>query len=974
MRQSAKKRMAALVAAMTVFANVHRGDFSVYAEEPAESIDNETLEVEAAKTTGSYEPILEEESLETETVESTEADPNDASEEPDGMAEEEMEAAPVTERSAGMARVPGAPAPEYEFTVYWTNAVSASSTDYQYDDAADPDHRHLIMVPSEDRPRTATVHVDLKLNGDAGTVHPAGSIKMIVPSQIFEAWDGGTANAEHMTKALTQLSWQIPQAPAQSNISDFNWSDNGDGTYTLSNFQALTGGAQFSFEQAFTMLPNLVKVDENGTYLKDFDLTLKIDQDADGMDDIEDAQSLTVETRQKTDAPVLALRQSANTANKGAYFFWDPAWGKEPADADDYFYIPWQLDYSRHYTDTIPNVYDVKQEAGVPGEVIGVIAQGRGPRNSNNIGFEQPGVVGSWGETLDQIARPGYESALHQTGLYGRMQDKTHDGSLFGSVANWNNWTMSRFTVLKRYPKAMLEEAKKQGVDLARDGLRIENKMSVTQTLENGKQNVVTAEAEARVYLVPYAGYAIIRKNNHADMTNGHDNVPGARTFLLNDEDVMMVSYSNQDTWVTSAETAPLKEPVWKEVEKDYDSEAYTTIIKEAPVYYLESGRTDYTPYREIGADQFHVVPDGSMTYHSVWFQITGYDASKSELGAWTLNQKGSRNYSKMKEIRVFGTKTTVESDDPDADPTPYELLGTVTMDAVSGKLTYRSVDGNTVVEDVKEGNPILFPEGYVGLKYESDSTFYRTHFKAYTKLNIHPTEQMKEWCSQDIAKNRSTYFVSYAKLRLKQGDRVSTQSDSRYQPLRHTEIYLTSLGVTTSADKNLRGVIKDDVIAGVQTAPVRIKFGQYTSLWDRRNPKRDYLKAYIYESGTLYDLLPLGTSVDLKSIKLWAGQWSSEKIVDPALYTVEMIEDWEGSGQTMMKLYYDKLPDQYIDPANYTNHGFALVLYYDLLNSYNNISDRGVTVLNEAAFLPGNDAVQNRDNLKSHYMNFFPR
>ena len=62
------------------------------------------------------------------------------------------------------------------------------------------------------------------------------------------------------------------------------------------------------------------------------------------------------------------------------------------------------------------------------------------------------------------------------------------------------------------------------------------------------------------------------------------------------------------------------------------------------------------------------------------------------------------------------------------------------------------------------------------------------------------------------------------------------------------------------------------------------------------------------------------------------------------AEYQIEMIEDWEGSGQTMMKIDYS-FPPEKANVKTYSNHDFTLNLVYKLDNPYSNIIDRGNSV-----------------------------
>lgn len=137
---------------------------------------------------------------------------------------------------------------DYNFNVDWANGVSSGVVDYHYDDATDPDHKKLIMTPTNDNLKVGTVGYSLAINNDANTKLPAGSIKITMPNYLFDSWtDKYTVNRIDGYTVKNTVSWQIPKAPATSAVSDFNYVDNGDGTYTVTNFKEVAGGAKLHF-------------------------------------------------------------------------------------------------------------------------------------------------------------------------------------------------------------------------------------------------------------------------------------------------------------------------------------------------------------------------------------------------------------------------------------------------------------------------------------------------------------------------------------------------------------------------------------------------------------------------------------------------------------------------------------------------------------------------------------------------------
>lgn len=90
----------------------------------------------------------------------------------------------------------------------------------------------------DENQKVATVRYTLAINNDANTVLSAGAVKIKVPSYIFKGWYGNTKiNLVYSYNFDPNVKWQLPEAPAKSTVSDFNYTDNGDRTYTVSNFK-----------------------------------------------------------------------------------------------------------------------------------------------------------------------------------------------------------------------------------------------------------------------------------------------------------------------------------------------------------------------------------------------------------------------------------------------------------------------------------------------------------------------------------------------------------------------------------------------------------------------------------------------------------------------------------------------------------------------------------------------------------------
>ena len=185
----------------------------------------------------------------------------------------------------------------YTFNANWS---TKSTGDYSY---PNNDPTSISVTSSNNTQKTVTWAVHLGVPQAQGANFPKGTVKITVPNFIVENWeqDGDTkrVNVDNNGNKLPHMTWQVAKAPEESTSIDFNYSDNGDGTYTLTNYKDLNGGFTFDFEQKFSFKPAFVKVDQNGKLQKDYAITLQIDANDDGQNEVEETKKLSLQLQNR---------------------------------------------------------------------------------------------------------------------------------------------------------------------------------------------------------------------------------------------------------------------------------------------------------------------------------------------------------------------------------------------------------------------------------------------------------------------------------------------------------------------------------------------------------------------------------------------------------------------------------------------------------------------------------------------------
>ena len=852
--------------------------------------------------------------------------------------QESTSSAPAVQESKSSAAVRSAAAPESSevvFDIAWTNAVSSGVTAYSYDDATDPNHTNLLFHPQTNSLLTATAGVSLKLNAPANKVYPAGSIKFTVPANLMHAWDGSTdvhyaGRGDYIYDP--QLKWQIVKAPAQSSASDFNYVDNGDGTYTVSNYNALTGGTQFYFEQAFSFRPSHVKVDASGKTSESYQVTLDVQGQS-------QTKKLSVELQNKEKEMSVALKQDHLSTSKGIYYEWQDAWGAKPADADQYFYAVWFADAKRYSGATIPYTFTISQKDS-DGELIGVKRYGL----YENRTFGHQNYLDSYTNTAyTGIAQTGWEQQLTNPGMLEHLTSdvpREHWKKPFFVIGGDVDYHSSmRFAMLKRYPISLLDEARAQGIDLATQGITLHNEVALQETLSTGKRlPEKVATATAQVYVQNYTGYNTIWKSDARSTGWGLSNYGGYQTLLSQGQSVD-VRLNTDSTFVTTAESQSLSEPSWDAASKTYTVKPYITEIEEGKPYLTRVTGFDYGQSFSKAQPQLTELADEDYSYKTVKITLTGHDGSKNSQNTWLLSNTANQDASKYPAVEVYARTAGTNT---------YTLYGKLSVVAFTGSTPvykFETADGTQT-----SGNTITLPVNTVGLKYKFASSLFKTTISAATVLTLHPTDHVKGLVQADLAAKSNTLISTSATMSLIEQGKPAAQSTTYGQPTRQSSVVIGPLTVGTAIYKSVDSTVADKPATGMQDIRMRVAIHQNTSLLNSGYSQMEYFRKYVLSEGVFYDLLPAGTTVDPQSIDVRMGQWWGFKSLPRTNFEVSFEKNWQGSGQTMMIIKI-KAPDSYVDVSKFTQHGCMVYLWYTLKNSYHNIADRGNTVVNTVAY-----------------------
>lgn len=901
--------------------------------------------------------------------------------EPDGTGPEDPGKDPMGGSAGSMGDV------EYEYSVHWNNV---RTDDYHINDDG-----KLVFHTVDNNLKTAILEFEFKIQQTDEQTIPAGSVEFRVPRAIFERRpeDGGVEKKYCALddKALQLDLTGISEAPKPSESISFNYTVEDD-YYVLRNFLSFSGPKTLTVEVPYQFRPSRVAGGnlESGVYGKDsavyggnyFDTTVdvpvRIDLDLDGKPEMDKTESLALEVHTKMN-PVTIKKEANDDRNNGIYFKWQDSWGEKPADAEDYFYVIWKNTLNRPAKSSQPfNVVvgeDQETLDANQGEFIGAL----GSETAGNAGeLWSNGYYGTNNCKIDssfpEIAAEGWEDRL---AFYGFVdKNPTETTWLRDKHPTGGNYSFYRQVYfLTRYPNSLIEEAEAAGVDMSVEGITVTNKSFVTSTSFEGQEATnVSNAATALIIKKPYGDGGTFDKSLPWS-TDFRAAVRGGGTRLLQGKEVNIEGNTGDSNTDYSYIVTGSAHSLSGYSDDGIASKPYTITIEDGDAYLSElynkddglttnqfMNNTNKQVFSKLDendtAKALHnpVKLDEKATTFKYLTLVLGEYEGANEGGSWSEQSGSTKDYTRIKPINIY-VKV-------DGGKEYKYAVATMTKE---GKLKCVKVEDNSVlVADVKSNSKINLPENTTNIKVTHESDFYHCELKVYFREVLKATDQVKEILKgyQDDSNIKMGYFTNIGKYSISDGTRAIETDDikitsspnadgNRLGNIWDRSYRIPFIEPTTEITK-AQGENKGDVVdypeKGSQSRRVYILVRNYSAVGGSFSDKEVLAESGTsFHKGAFYDLLPAGTKVDTGSIKVGVSEEYSKK-VDSAIpsdnYTIDFVNDWNGSGRTMMIVEYE-LPDK----LKYTGALYRS-LQYNLLNTYSNIKDRGADVRNTVAYV----------------------
>lgn len=712
---------------------------------------------------------------------------------------------------------------------------------------------------------------------------PVGSVKIKVPKYVFADKNGNKVGSNNINNGFSKTD--TPNC-------HFIYDDQSDPDYyIITNNEVIDRDSQYAdqaFQLDYTLSPSELRnmnggsVDENsyyggGYYDREINgdndsdpdndpvkVTIQVDRELDGANETDFTKNLGLEVHTRVKADTSKTRASVS-------FGWNSEWGEEPADADQYYYVIWELTAS----------FD----------------------NSNSQKFKY-----SWSE------------------------DTVHDGSIVkidypSGYSESNYYTSGTFKtkVITKHPRKTTDSGWKT----------VYNEAVLNVDWLSGYSQQIRVSKEDGVYLIPDGTIRVFEKRieGYDDSTENRiksgapETILGRTSYTDLPFEIHYQEYKNTDSNVT-----------WYPNTKTYTAPERSIQISDGAY-----GAGDVVMSTVKGASRYNWENDGNVVLSDVDYNFDNIQIYITEFDAVQVNGEWSEPYDHT-AFRDYDDVEIWTRAETETDFRLYRRLSASDFRAPDTSMGEYTDKGAAVAD-------VYLPEKTCGFKVVHKSSFYATKLLVCPNLCLNSSNKVFAYVRDNVLSGDNTMIKNKASLDVDGAQRDSRRMDSggatvcSYE-LKPDESYIYANKICASNSK----YFTVDNEAGTQEFPVLI------SGWGAN--RAGSIK--LIESGVFYDLLPYNFTVDKSTVFVkrrqpsqttsspHAHSYDSESksnTFPSSLYTVDFIENWQGSGRTMMKVTITGVPEKYKTSIN----GFNV--FYKMKTTMANVVANGTTQMNYTSF-----------------------
>lgn len=725
-----------------------------------------------------------------------------------------------------------------------------------------------------------------------------GTIQIRVPKSILKDRDGNAADEFEMS------------VPAGNELSLMSEDDKRDSHYAYSidgddivfyNYDSVTSAQNGYFEISYITTKQTEDYrDYDGKSDSSYDdasKAFKADITIGSLSKSSDEKRVYIDTSAKITSTSKKLSGDMRRT-------WDSSWGTKPSDADDYYYLVWEIDSYIAKPNT--QYYDFTL-ADVPTSTTGSVEV---------VGYKL------WGTST-------YTKNPTQTNLsaYGMRYDfvlTRHKKSEFDADSSGN--AITQYTITNKVTATVHPV----------DGVDADTTATATRKFDWTKPTWQAPGGHFQMwkygnenwynrfnYYWDYASYDLDLLQDGKS-----DSIDGIKYYIDS------TGYPFPWTQDTSSADATSSDPAT--VASTYGQRNVKYVITDDTFYLLDSNNDTFSNWDfDANANASSETPLSSADYDigSIIVSMSTQDVARDSSGKPTYDAD-TAGFDVSYRSLTDDDKVTIETE---SDGT-WSTAGTLSM----GTGAFDKASGSKVSSVSKSGTgaySIAFEPGVDGYRLTTANNYYNTVIDVTPYASLKGTTAVLALTGsndtakdQMLLKNKATYSVY---------QQNSVGSDKWSEILTLNRIIGDRLRRTlraSSVDKEV-SAHKNNVIKKRYEITWRVKESEtYTSGTGQGTVN------YVQQSGgTFYDLLPEGANFKQDSIVVNDGYTK----LDESSYTYELQQNWRDSGRTMLIVHITKPGSNYI-------------VYYTTTHAWSALKDYGTNVKNPVAYETDNESITN--------------
>lgn len=790
----------------------------------------------------------------------------------------------------------------YKYAVKWFNSSNEYLTNIG---------DNLFVAPSNGNSSlSVTLYIqmnfDQALLGTNSTTIPSNAIQIKIPKYVFKNSSGQGVGYDNISYGLSTVD---------TANSDFIYEDKGD-YYLIKNNDAITNKSanqnqvfkiDYSVSAADLRTIDGGYADENGYYAGTYyqraiggtspndplQVQIQVDRDNDEAFETNYTKELGLEVH--TDVSTSAWKSEVSSS-----FEWKDAWGDKPADAEQYFYMEWELS-SSHDTKSSQQFKVQWDESTVhDGSVVYMSPSGQSDYKSSGT-FKTKVVTKHSKKVSDSGWKTVHNEAILTVEWLSGYTQQFRVGKDAGVYLVGGKTPELFGKYVEQYKKTGGDRFKKGGQDLILNGTGVSNLR----------------------YDVEYYEYQSQLEDDYASSLHWYE---ATKTYSVPEREIVITDGAKGDLILSTVKgSAPYD---WHAA-----GSALDTVLSDSDYSFtdLEVFLTEYDAVQVSHEEEGTTVKDWSEPY--VHTAVGDYGSVE----VWT-RAEGDSDYILFKTLKTSDFVATADENNPNI--TDYDRERGAAMASVT------------------------LPAGTAGYKLRHKSTFFTTKLFTNVGLDLKASNKVLSTVREDVAggynsliKNNATLTLSASSVGFthteQSKDMKTTQSYGKAYPSSYElsigESYIYASKQCISRGENDGNVKPFYTITGTtEEFPVVISGWGYNDMGHTK----------LLDSGVFNDLLPYNFTVDRDSVYVqlrtdnvtsrgknanqYNTQMTDENVISKGYYDIAFTEDWEGSGRTMMTITVNV-------PEGRSATGFNV--FYKMNTPISNISANGTSQSNYVSF-----------------------